>query len=181
MASRPITSWQIEGEKVEGVTDFIFLGSKTTADSDCSHEIKRCLLLKRKPVSNLDSTLKSTDITLLTIKDFDVLSSSALGVLSRGVMWSMSLLKGPLRLPYTRDLWHREKVQKQRNLRKSVLSSSVRSEDWGQHVVERWNGWMLNMVPRPIGGSDMRETEKILLSQIYAAHGNYFNIIVLIF
>ena len=86
MASRPITSWQIEGEKVEGVTDFIFLGYKTTADSDCSHEIKRCLLLKRKPVSNLDSTLKSTDITLLTIKDFDVLSSSALGVLSRGVM-----------------------------------------------------------------------------------------------
>lgn len=62
-----------------------------------------------------------------------------------------------------------------------MQSSSVRSEDWGQHVVERWNGWMLNMVPRRIGGSDMRETEKILSSQIYAAHGNYFNIIVLIF
>ena len=56
MASGPITSWQIEGEKVEAVTDFIFLGSKITADSDCSHEIKRCLLLGRKAMTNLDST-----------------------------------------------------------------------------------------------------------------------------
>ena len=89
-----------------------------------------------------------------------------LGVLSREVMWTMSSLKGPLRLPCRSDLWHREKVQKQRNLRKSVQSSSVRSEDWGQGVVERWNGWILNIVLRPIGGSDMRETEKILSSQI---------------
>ena len=66
MASGPITSWQIEGEKVEAVTDFIFLGSKITADSDCSHEIKRCLLLGRKAVTNLDSVLKRRDITLLT-------------------------------------------------------------------------------------------------------------------
>ena len=66
MASGPITSWQIEGEKVEAVTDFIFLGSKITADSDCSHEIKRCLLLGRKAVTNLDSVLKSNDITLPT-------------------------------------------------------------------------------------------------------------------
>ena len=64
MASCPITSWQIEGEKVEAVTDFIFLGSKITADSDCSHEIKRCLLLGRKAVTNLDSVLKRRDITL---------------------------------------------------------------------------------------------------------------------
>ena len=64
MASSPITLWQIDGETMETVTDFIFLGSKTTADSDCSHEIKRCLLLGRKAVTNLDSILKSRDITL---------------------------------------------------------------------------------------------------------------------
>ena len=66
MASSPITSWQIEGEKVEAVTDFIFLGSKIIADSDCSHEIKRYLLLGRKAMTNLDSILKSRDITLPT-------------------------------------------------------------------------------------------------------------------
>ena len=66
MASGPITSWQIDGETVEIVTDFIFLGSKITADGDCSHEIKRLLLLERKPITNLDSVLKSRDITLLT-------------------------------------------------------------------------------------------------------------------
>ena len=63
MASSPITSWQIVGETVETVTDFIFLGSKITADGNCSHEIKGCLLLGRKVMANLDSTLKSTDIT----------------------------------------------------------------------------------------------------------------------
>ena len=66
MASSPITSWQIDGEIMETVIDFIFLGSKITADSDCSHEIKRCLLLGRKAVTNLDSVLKHRDITLLT-------------------------------------------------------------------------------------------------------------------
>ena len=66
MASGPITSWQIDGETMETVTDFIFLGSKITADGDCSHEIKRCLLLGRKAMTNLDSTLKSRDITLPT-------------------------------------------------------------------------------------------------------------------
>ena len=65
-ASGPITSWQIDGETVETVTDFIFMGSKITADGDCSHEIKRCLLLGRKVMTNLDSMLKSRDITLLT-------------------------------------------------------------------------------------------------------------------
>ena len=64
MASSPITSWQIVGETVETVTDFIFLGSKITADGDCSHEIKRCLLFGRKAMTNLDSILKSRDITL---------------------------------------------------------------------------------------------------------------------
>ena len=66
MASSPITSWQIEGEKMEAVTDFIFFISKITVDSDCSHEIKRCLLLGRKAVTNLNSVLKSRDITLPT-------------------------------------------------------------------------------------------------------------------
>ena len=66
MASGPITSWQIDGETMETVTDFIFLGSKITADGDCSLEIKRCLLLGRKAMTNLDSILKSRDVTLLT-------------------------------------------------------------------------------------------------------------------
>ena len=64
MASSPITSWQIDGEKMATVTDVIFLGSKTTADGDCSQEIKRCLLLGRKAMTNLDSILKSRDINL---------------------------------------------------------------------------------------------------------------------
>ena len=66
MASNPITSWQIDGETVETVADFIFLGSKITADGDCSHEIKRRLLLGKKVMTDLDSILKSRDITLLT-------------------------------------------------------------------------------------------------------------------
>ena len=66
MASGPITSWQIDGETVETVTDFIFLASKITADGDCSYEIKKCLLLGRKAMTNLDSILKSRDITLPT-------------------------------------------------------------------------------------------------------------------
>ena len=66
MASGPITSWQIDGKTMDTVTDFIFLGSKITVDGDCSHEIKRCLLLGRKSMTNLDSTLKSRDITLPT-------------------------------------------------------------------------------------------------------------------
>ena len=66
MASSPITSWQIDGETMKTVTDFIFLGSKIIADGDCSHEIKRCLLLGRKAITNLDSLFKSRDITLPT-------------------------------------------------------------------------------------------------------------------
>ena len=66
MASSPITSWQIDGETMKTVTDFIFLGSKITADGDCSHEIKTCLLVGRKVMTNLDSIFKSRDITLLT-------------------------------------------------------------------------------------------------------------------
>ena len=66
MASGPVTSWQIDGETMETVTEFILLGAKITADGDCSHEIKRSLLLGRKAVTNLESVLKSREITLLT-------------------------------------------------------------------------------------------------------------------
>ena len=66
MASGPITSWELNGETVETASDFIFLGSKITADGDCSHEIKRCLLLGRKVMTNIDSIIKSRDITLPT-------------------------------------------------------------------------------------------------------------------
>ena len=66
LASGPITSWQIDGQTMDTVTDFIFLGSKITADGDCSHEIKRCLLLGREAMTNLDNVLKSRDITLPT-------------------------------------------------------------------------------------------------------------------
>jgi len=66
MASSPISSWQIDGETMERITDFIFLGSKITGDDDCSHEIKRCLLLGRKAMAKLDSVLQSRDITLPT-------------------------------------------------------------------------------------------------------------------
>ena len=69
MASCPITSWQIDGETMETVADFSFLGSKITEDGDCSHEIKRCLLLGRKAMPNLDSIFKSRDITLPTKGD----------------------------------------------------------------------------------------------------------------
>ena len=68
MASGPITSWQIDGEIMETVTDFIFLGSKITTDSDCSHEIKRHLLLRRKAMANIESILKSREVTLLANK-----------------------------------------------------------------------------------------------------------------
>ena len=87
MASRPITSWQIDGEKIETVTDFIFLGSKITADSDCSHEIKRCLLLGRKAVINLDSVLKSRDITLPTRTIFKAMAFPV--VMDRCERWTI--------------------------------------------------------------------------------------------
>ena len=84
MASGPVTSWQIDGETTETVTDFIFGGSKITADGDCSYEIKRHLLLRRKAVTNLDSMLKSRDITLPT------LSSQSYGF-SSGYVWMWEL------------------------------------------------------------------------------------------
>ena len=88
MASGPITSWQIEGEKVEAVTDFLSLGSKITADGDCSHEIKRHLFLGRKAMTNLDSILKSRDITLPT-KICIVKAVVFPGVMHRSESWSI--------------------------------------------------------------------------------------------
>ena len=87
MATGPMTSWQIDGETMEIVRDFIFLGSQITADGDCRHEIKRCLLLGRKAMTNLDSILKSTDITLLT-KVCMVKATVFLAVMYRCESWT---------------------------------------------------------------------------------------------
>ena len=88
MESCPITSWQIDGEKVETVTDFIFLGSKITADGECSHEIKRCLLLGRKTMTDLDSVLKSRDVTLPT--KIHIVKAMVLPI----VMWELNHKEG---------------------------------------------------------------------------------------
>ena len=87
MASGPITSWQVEGGKVATVIDFIFLGSKITVDSDCSHEIKRCLLLGRKAMTNIDTVLKIRDITLWT----KVCLFKAMYFFSRSYVWMWEL------------------------------------------------------------------------------------------
>ena len=88
MAFGSITSWQIEVEKVKTVTDFIFLGSKISADGECSHEIKRCLLLGRKAMRNLDSILKSRDITLL-MKDYIIKTTVFPLVMDRCESWTI--------------------------------------------------------------------------------------------
>ena len=113
MASGPITLWQIDGEKLETVADFIFLGSKTTADHDCSYEIKRCLLLGRKAMTNLDNILKSRDITLPT-KVHVVKAVVFPGVMDRYESWTIKkaeceridafilwFWRGLLRVPWT--------------------------------------------------------------------------------
>ena len=92
MASGPITSWQIDGETMKTVTDFIFLGSKITAGGDCSLEVERCLLLGRKAMTNLDSILKSRDITLLT-KDHIVKAMAFPVVMYRCESWTIKIAK----------------------------------------------------------------------------------------
>ena len=102
MASSPITSWLIDEEKVEIVTDFIFLGSKITADGDCSHEIKRRSFLERKAMTNLDSILKSRDITLLT--KVDIVKTMLLPVVMyRCEIWTIK--KSECRSIYAFELW----------------------------------------------------------------------------
>ena len=86
MSSGPITSWQIDGETMETLTDFIFLGSKITADGDCSHEIKRCLLLGRKSIANLDSIFKSKDSTLAMILESKKIKTVTVSIVSLFVM-----------------------------------------------------------------------------------------------
>ena len=98
MASGPITSWQTDGETVETVSDFIFLCSKITADGDCSHEIKRCLLLGRKVMTNLDSIFKSRDITLPT--NVHLVKAMVFPVVMYGcVSWTMKRAKELMLLP----------------------------------------------------------------------------------
>ena len=89
MASSPITSWKIDGEKVKAVTDFIFLGSKIIADSDCSHELQRHLLLRRKAMTNLDGILRSKDITCLMTKIQIVKAMFFLVVMYRCGSWTI--------------------------------------------------------------------------------------------
>ena len=102
MASVPINSWQIDGETVETVADFIFLGSKITADGDCSHEIKRCLLLGRKIMTNLESILKSREITLSTM----VPSIQVFGFSSGLVcMWDLDYKKAEHWRIYAFEMW----------------------------------------------------------------------------
>ena len=102
MSSSPITSWQIEGEKVETVADFIFLGSKITMDGDCSPEIKRCLPLGRKAMTNLDSVLKSRNVTLLT-KFYIVKAMVFLVVKYRQESWTIK--KAECRRIDSSELW----------------------------------------------------------------------------
>ena len=93
MASGPITSWQIDEETMETVTDFIHLGSKITADGDCSHEIKRCLLLRRKAMTNLDNVLKSRNITLPT--KFHIVKTMVFPVVMYGCdSWTIKKAEG---------------------------------------------------------------------------------------
>ena len=103
MASGPITSWQIDGETVETIADFILGGSKITADDDCSHEIKRHLLLGRKVMTNLDSILKSRDITLPT--NFSLVKAMIFPVVMYGCE-SWTLKKAEHRRIDTFELWH---------------------------------------------------------------------------
>ena len=98
MASGPITSWEIDGEIVETVSDFIFLGSKITVDGDCSHEIKRRLLLGRKVMTNLDSILKSRDITLPTKVHLVKATEKAMAAHSSTLAWKIPWTEEPGRL-----------------------------------------------------------------------------------
>ena len=102
MASGSITSWEIDGETVETVSDFIFLGSKITADGDCNHEIKRCLLLERKIMTNLDSILKSRDITLPT--KFHLVKAMIFPVVKYGCE-SWTIMKAECRRIDAFELW----------------------------------------------------------------------------
>ena len=131
MASGPITSWQIDGETVETVADFILLGSKISADGDCSHEIKSCLLLGRKVVTNLDSILKSRDITLST--DVCLVKAMVFPVVMYGCE-SWTIKKSELRRTDAFELWCWRRLLRvpwtARRSNQSILKKSVLNIHW---------------------------------------------------
>ena len=131
MASGPITSWQIDGKKVKTMIDFIFLGSKITADSDCSHKIKRWLVLRRKIMTNLDSILKSRDITLLT-KVSIVKSLVFPVVMYRCESWTIK--KAECQRSDAFELWCWRRLLRvpwmTRRSNQSILTGSVLSVHW---------------------------------------------------
>ena len=121
MASGPITSWQIDGETVETVADFIFLGSKITADGDCSHENKRCLLLERKLITNLDSILKSRHITLST--KVHLVKATVFAVVKNGCeRWTVK--KAERRRIDVSELWCWKRLLRVLGLQEDPTSSS---------------------------------------------------------
>ena len=139
MASGPITSRQIDGETMETVTDFIFLDSKITADCDLSHEIKRCLLLGRKAMTNLDSILKSKDITLPTKVQSYGFSSSH--------VWMCEL---DLKEDWVPKNWCFWTVVLEKTLESPLDSKEMKSDagkDWGQEKKDgrEWDGWMASL------------------------------------
>ena len=144
MASGPITSWQIDGETVETVTDFIFLGSKITADGDCSHEIKRCLLLGRKVMTNVDSILKNKDITL-PIK-IHIVKAMALPVVMYGCeSWTIKKLSAKelmlLNYGIGEDSWESLGLQGDpvgSFWRKSVLNIHWKDWCWSSNTLVTW-------------------------------------------
>ena len=165
MASSPTTSRQIDGETMETVTDFIFLGSKITADGDCSHEIKRCLLLGRKAMTNLDSILKSRDITLLT--KVHLVKAVVFPVVMYGCeSWTIKLLRAKewmlLNCSVGEDSWESLGLQgdpTSPSYRKSVLNIHWRIDAetpilWLPDV----KNWLLRKDPD--AGKDLRQEEK---------------------
>ena len=146
MASAPIISWQIDGEKVETVTDFIFLGSKITVDSDCSHEIKRCLLLGGKAMINIDSILKSRDITLL-IKVHIVKEMVFLVVMYRHEGWTIKKAEHHRIDAFKLCCWRRlmrvpwtARRSNQSILKKSVLNIHWKDRcwSWSSNTLTTW-------------------------------------------
>ena len=166
MASSPITSWQIDGETVETVTDFIFLGSKITADGDCSHEIKRCLLLGRKVMTNLDSILKSRDITLPT--NVHLVKPMVFPIFMYGCE-SWTINKAECQRTDALELWWRRRLRVpwsarrsgQSILRKSVLNIHWKDWcwSWNSSTLATWcKNWLIGK--DLVAGKDWRQEEK---------------------
>ena len=138
MASGPITSWQIDGETIETVRDFIFLGSKITADGDCSHEIKSHLLLRRKAMTNLDSILKSRNITLLTkVRLVKAMAFPVVGTIKKAEHWwtdafELWCWKRFLRVPWT------ARISNQSILKEINPEYSLQDWCWSSSTLATW-------------------------------------------